>query len=107
MNIFAIIFWFSFIALFMGHMMLLRIEEKKLNVFEYVSLLLLNITIYLIIDYSATNWLPPLVGNYGSQTIIGSSAGWFIAKLIKNNFRINQPFLWSTITLIAWYNYVF
>ena len=108
MNEYAIIFWLTFIILFLSHFFFLRLEQEKINIFQYIAILGLNYIFYISIDYCAVNYGPQLIGTHGAQTIIGSVAGWFVARNLKNAFRLTKfGFLTGSLLLVGWYNYIF
>ena len=108
MNEYAIIFWLAFIIIFLSHFCFLRLEKEKLNIFQFIMLLGLNYTFYMLTDFCAVNYGPQLIGTYGSQTMIGTAAGWFIARNLKNTFRLSKfSFLIALSLLTVWYNYIF
>lgn len=108
MNEYAIIFWLSFILIFVSHFLFLRLGKEKLGIIQYIVILCLNYLIYISIDFCAIEFGPPLIGTYASQTIVGSAAGWFVSKNLKNTFRLtNYGFVSALILLIGWYNHIF
>jgi len=108
MNEYAIIFWLSFITLFLGHFLFLGLESKKINIFNYLIILFSSCAVYITIDYLAVNYGPNYTNHYISQSLIGMSAGWFISKNLKNVFRLtNHRFITSILLILGWHNYVF
>ena len=108
MNKYAIIFWLSFTAVFLGHVLLVRLNIKKINIFNYILILIGSCLIYTATDYLAVNYGPATIGTYASQSLIGMSSGWFISKNLKNVFRLSSHrFLTSILLLLGWHNYVF
>ncbi len=108
MNEYAIIFWLSFLAIFLGHFLFLKIAVKKLNIAYYTISLVGSLLVYKAIDYAAVVYGPEIVGTYVSQSIIGMAAGWFISRNLKNVFRLtNYKFLTSVLLILGWHNYLF
>jgi hypothetical protein len=108
MNEYAIIFWISFILIFIGHFLFLRLEKEKLGIIQFIVILCLNYLIYMSIDYCAVQFGPSLIGTHISQTIIGLTAGWFVSRNLKNTFRLtNYGFVSALILSIGWYNHIF
>jgi hypothetical protein len=108
MNEYAIIFWISFILIFVSHFLFLRLEKEKLGIIQYIAILCLNYLIYISIDFCAIEFGPSLIGTYLSQVIIGVTAAWFVSKNLKNTLRLtNYGFASALIFSIGWYNHIF
>ena len=108
MNEYKIIFWISFIVIFLGHFLFLKVATTKLNFFYYITSVIGSFVVYSIIDYLAVSYGPEIAGTYASQSIIGMVSGWFISKNLKNVFRLTEySFITAALLITSWYNYVF